>query len=56
MSSIVDSLSAVEAAGGKLRSAIVDIPDIGQVAEVADTEDNIVCIGQFKPGRQLPVK
>jgi predicted enzyme related to lactoylglutathione lyase len=43
-------MSAVEAAGGKLRSAIVDIPDVGQVAEVADTEDNIVCIGQLKPG------
>jgi predicted enzyme related to lactoylglutathione lyase len=56
VSSIVNSLSAVEAAGGKLRSAIVDIPDVGQVAEVADTEDNIVCIIQFKPGHQMPVK
>ena len=56
VSSIVDSLSAVEAAGGKLRSAIVDIPDVGQVAEVADTEDNVVCIMQFKPGHQMPVK
>jgi predicted enzyme related to lactoylglutathione lyase len=56
VSSIVDCLSAVEAAGGKLRSAIVDIPDVGQVAEVSDTEDNIVCIGQFKPGHQPPAK
>ena len=42
--SIKDAMSAVEAAGGKLRSAIVDIPHVGKVVEIADTEDNIVCI------------
>src|SRR6185437_15883186 len=41
--SIKDTAAAVEAAGGRLRSAIIDIPGVGRVVEFADTEDNIVC-------------
>ncbi len=56
VSSIVESMSAVEAAGGKLRSPIVDIPHVGKVVEIADTEDNVACILQYMPGHQLGVK
>jgi predicted enzyme related to lactoylglutathione lyase len=48
---IAETMSAVEAAGGKLRSPIVNIPDVGQIVEIADTEDNIVCLAQYLPGR-----
>jgi predicted enzyme related to lactoylglutathione lyase len=48
--SITDSVAAIEAAGGKLRSQVVDIPSVGKVVEFADTEDNIACIMEFLPG------
>jgi uncharacterized protein len=54
--SITDSLSAVEAAGGKLRSAVVEIPEVGKVAEIADTEDNVVCLGEYLPGHALAAR
>jgi hypothetical protein len=54
--SIKDSMAAIEAAGGKLRSAVVDIPEVGKVAEVADTEDNVFCLGQYLPGHPLAVR
>lgn len=38
--SIKDAMAAVEAAGGKLRSAVVEIPDVGKVCEFADTEES----------------
>jgi predicted enzyme related to lactoylglutathione lyase len=41
-----ESAAAIEAAGGKLRSPIVDIPGVGKVVEFADTEDNIACVMQ----------
>jgi predicted enzyme related to lactoylglutathione lyase len=44
-------MSAVEAAGGK-RSPIVEIPDVGKVVEIADTEDNIVCLQQYMRGQR----
>jgi uncharacterized protein len=56
VSSIVGSMAAVEGAGGKLRSAIVNIPDVGQVAEIADTENNIVCLLQAISGDPPAVK
>lgn len=46
--SIKDTAAAVQAAGGRLRSAIIDIPGVGQVVEFADTEDNIVCAMQYE--------
>jgi predicted enzyme related to lactoylglutathione lyase len=54
--SIKDAMAAVEAAGGKLRSPVVDIPEVGKIAEVADTEDNVFCLGQYLPGHALAVK
>jgi hypothetical protein len=54
--SITESMSAVEAAGGKLRSSIAEIPDVGKVVEIADTEDNIVCIFEYVSGHPLAVK
>jgi predicted enzyme related to lactoylglutathione lyase len=51
--SIKDSMAAVESAGGKLRSAIVDIPEVGKIAELADTEDNVFCLGQYLRGHPL---
>lgn len=56
VSSIKDSMAAVEAAGGKLRSPIVEIPEVGKVVEIADTEDNIACILQYVPGHPLAAK
>jgi uncharacterized protein len=54
--SVKDSMAAVEAGGGKLRSTIVDIPKVGRVVEFADTEDNVVCIIEYVPGHPLAAK
>jgi uncharacterized protein len=35
--SIADIAAAIEPAGGKLRSAVIDIPGVGKVVEFADT-------------------
>ena len=48
--SIKDSAAAIEAAGGKLRSSIIAIPDVGRVVEFTDTEGNIACAMQYEPG------
>ncbi len=56
VTSITQSMSEIEAAGGKLRSPIVDIPDVGKVVEFADTEDNVACILQYIAGHALAVK
>ena len=48
--SIKDIAGAIEAAGGKLRSSIIAIPDVGRVVEFADTEGNIACAMQYEPG------
>ena len=50
VSSIRDTVTAIEASGGKLRSAIIDIPGVGKLIEFADTEDNIACAMQYAPG------
>jgi len=50
VSSIEEAVAAIEAAGGKLRSAIIEIPSVGSVVEFADTEDNIACAMQYVPG------
>jgi predicted enzyme related to lactoylglutathione lyase len=54
--SINECTAAVEAAGGKVRSAVVEIPEMGRVVEIADTEDNIACICQYVPGHPLASK
>jgi predicted enzyme related to lactoylglutathione lyase len=46
--SVKDTAAAIEAAGGRLRSAIIDIPGVGRVVEFADTEDNIACAMQYE--------
>ncbi len=46
----------ISAAGDRLRSPIVDIPDVGKVVEFADTEDNIAYILQYVAGHPLAAK
>ena len=47
--SIVDTVAAIEAADGTLRSAITAIPGVGQVAEFEDTDGNVACVMQYEP-------
>jgi predicted enzyme related to lactoylglutathione lyase len=47
---ITETIAAIEAAGGKMRSAVTAIPDVGRVAEFADTEGNIACVAQYDTG------
>jgi predicted enzyme related to lactoylglutathione lyase len=54
--SIKSSMAAIEAAGGKLRSPVVDIPEVGKIAEAADTEDNVFCLGEYLPQHPLAAK
>jgi predicted enzyme related to lactoylglutathione lyase len=54
--SITETMTAIEAAGGKLRSPITEIPDVGQVVEFSDTEENVACIFQYLPGHALAPK
>ena len=56
VTSITQSMSAIEAAGGRLRSPVVDIPEVGKVVEFADTEDNVACILQYIAGHALATK
>jgi predicted enzyme related to lactoylglutathione lyase len=48
--SIADTLAAIEAAGGKVRSPVTAIPDVGQVAEFADSDGNVACIMEHVAG------
>jgi predicted enzyme related to lactoylglutathione lyase len=48
VASIKETAAAVETAGGKLRSPIIDIPGVGKLVEFADTEDNVVCAMQYE--------
>jgi predicted enzyme related to lactoylglutathione lyase len=50
------SMAAIKKAGGKLRSPLVDIPNVGKVVEFADTEGNIACIVEYDPRTGLSVK
>jgi predicted enzyme related to lactoylglutathione lyase len=54
--SIGESVAAIESAGGKVRSPIIDIPDVGKLAEFADTEDNIACVMQYRQGLPFTVQ
>ncbi len=53
VSSITESVTAIEAAGGTIRGSMADIPNVGKVVEFADTEGNIVCAMQYAPGNPL---
>jgi hypothetical protein len=48
--SIKETAAVIEAAGGNLRSAIVEIPGVGRLFEFADTDGNIACAMQYEPG------
>ena len=50
VSAIGETAKAIEVAGGKLRSPVIDIPNVGKLFEFADTEDNIACAMQYVPG------
>jgi len=54
--SIADSMAAIEAAGGKLRSPATAIPDVGNVAEFADTEGNVACVMEHVKGHPFAVR
>ena len=46
--SIRETATRIEAAGGTLRSAIIDIPGVGELVEFSDTEGNIACAMQYR--------
>ncbi|HTR01331.1 MAG TPA: VOC family protein [Candidatus Acidoferrum sp.] len=54
--SIEETTKAVQAAGGSLRSPVVDIPHVGKVCEIADTDNNISCIMQYASGHPMEAK
>jgi len=54
--SIRDTLAAIEAAGGKVRSPITTIRGVGQVAEFADTDGNVACVMQHEPGHPFAAR
>jgi predicted enzyme related to lactoylglutathione lyase len=54
--SVPETVALVEKAGGKLRSPAIDIPQVGKVVEIADSEDNVICILQYLPGHTLAAK
>lgn len=54
--SVSATMAAVEAAGGKVRSPVVEIPEVGKVVEIADTDGNIACILQYVAGHALAAK
>jgi predicted enzyme related to lactoylglutathione lyase len=45
--SIGDTVKAIEAAGGTLRSAVIEIPNVGRLVEFADTDGNVACAMQY---------
>jgi predicted enzyme related to lactoylglutathione lyase len=54
--SITESMAAIEAAGGKLRSAATLVPDVGTVAEFADTEGNVACVMEHDNNHPLAAR
>jgi predicted enzyme related to lactoylglutathione lyase len=53
VTSIAKTAKAIEAAGGKLRSPVIDIPGVGKVAEFADSDCNIACIMEYLPSHEF---
>ena len=45
--SIGETVAAIELAGGKLRSPLIEIPGVGRLVEFSDPEGNIVCAMQY---------
>ncbi|HEX5045866.1 MAG TPA: VOC family protein [Gammaproteobacteria bacterium] len=54
--SLADTLAAIEAAGGKLRSPATAIPEVGNVAEFGDPEGNVACVMEHVKGHPLAVR
>jgi predicted enzyme related to lactoylglutathione lyase len=53
VTAIHETSRAIEAAGGKMRSPVIDIPGVGKVAEFTDTDGNIVCVMEFIPTHEF---
>jgi len=51
--SIADTMAVIQAEGGTIRGAVADIPQVGKVAEFADTEGNIGCVMEYVRGHSL---
>lgn len=47
VTSVAETVAAIELAGGKLRSPVIEIPRVGKLVEFADTEGNIACAMQY---------
>jgi uncharacterized protein len=54
--SIKDTVAALKAAGGTVRSSLTEIPHVGTVAEVADNDGNIFCLMQHVSGHPLAAR
>lgn len=54
--SLSDTMAAVEAAGGSLRSSVTEIPQVGKVIEIADNDGNVSCILQYVSGHALAAR
>ena len=46
VSSIDETAAAIQAAGGSLRSAVIEIPQVGRLVEFADPDGNVACAMQ----------
>lgn len=54
--SITDSIAAIKAEGGTIRGAVAEIPQVGKVAEFADTEGNIACVMEHIAGHVMAAR
>ena len=54
--SLKDTLAAVQAAGGSLRSSITEIPPVGTVAEITDDDGNVLCLMEYVAGHPLAAR
>jgi predicted enzyme related to lactoylglutathione lyase len=54
--SLADCARAVERAGGKLRSPLIAIPNVGRYIEFTDPEGNTACIVEYEPGHPLAAR
>ena len=54
--SLDETMRAIEAAGGKLRSPATAVPDVGRVAEFADTEGNVACVMEHDQNHPLAAR
>jgi uncharacterized protein len=54
--SITDSIATIKAEGGTIRGAVADIPQVGKVAEFADTEGNVACVMEYLPGHVMAAR